>query len=115
MLATPRNARMAACAVLLLGAGVVANVAFLQGQPRERRVAQIPVGLATPLPETRRGGGPVTLSLASLIEATTPPTAPAQSVPQQTVCSTHRRRHCRRRSSPVGRPMNDRPSSSSPP
>ncbi len=82
MLTSPREARIAACAVLLLAGGALANVAYLQVSPRERRLTQIPVGLATPLPEakraveTRRSGGPVTLSLASLLE-----TAPA---PMQT-------------------------------
>jgi peptidoglycan hydrolase-like protein with peptidoglycan-binding domain len=66
--------------VLLLAGAAIANVAYLQVSPRERRLTQIPVGLATPLPdakraaEARRSGGPVTLSLASLLE-----TAPAST------------------------------------
>lgn len=101
MLASPRDARVAACAVLVLAGAVVANVAFMQGKPRERRAGQIPVGLATPLPEAqraseaRRTGGPVTLSLASLIEAATPvaapqshSTAPTSVAPAQAVAAS---------------------------
>lgn len=83
MLTSPREARIAACAIVVLAGAAAANVALLQNSPRERRLTQIPVGLSTPLPdaqrtaEARRSGGPVTLSLASLLEP-----APAQPQPQ---------------------------------
>lgn len=74
MLTSPREARIAGCAVVLLAGAVAANVAFMQGPPRERRAAHIPGGMTLPQQgkisavETRREG-PVTLSLASLLEA----------------------------------------------
>ncbi len=87
MLTSPREARIALCAVVVLAGAAIANVALLQNSVRERRLTQVPVGLATPAPEVRRAGGPVTLSLASLLEtapvpeqqptATPPPAAPA--------------------------------------
>lgn len=86
MLTTPREARIAGCAVLVLAGGVAMNVAFLQGAPRERRAPHIPVAMTAPQPgkagvaEARRTSGPVTLSLASLIEAgqsATPTLTPA--------------------------------------
>jgi peptidoglycan hydrolase-like protein with peptidoglycan-binding domain len=89
MLTSPREARIAGCAVILLAGAVAANVAFLQGAPRERRAPHMPVGMAGPslgksgAVETRRPGGAVTLSLASLIEAdaSTPPTLPQTPEP----------------------------------
>jgi peptidoglycan hydrolase-like protein with peptidoglycan-binding domain len=69
-----RDARIAGCAVVLLAGGVVANVAYLQDGQRERRRPVIPVGVHVPLPsektssDVRRPSGPVTLSLASLLE-----------------------------------------------
>ena len=90
----PRDARIASCALVLLAGGVVANVAYLQGGPRERRKPFIPVGMNVPPPgaqaagEVRRPAGPVTLSLASLIEAgqgdepsESPAASPASSSP----------------------------------
>jgi peptidoglycan hydrolase-like protein with peptidoglycan-binding domain len=78
MLTSPREARIAACAVVVLAAGVAVNVAFLQGNPRERRAPHMPVGVTAPPPgkagaiDARRPTGSVTLSLASLIEADQP-------------------------------------------
>jgi peptidoglycan hydrolase-like protein with peptidoglycan-binding domain len=75
MLTSPREARIAAGAVVLLAGAVATNVALLQGSPRERRAPHMPVGMAVPLQgktsaaDVRRPSGPVTLSLASLIEA----------------------------------------------
>lgn len=61
------------------------NVALFQGGPRERRAQQMPAGTTMPLPgkasavEARRPSGPVTLTLASLIDADPSVTqAPAQ-------------------------------------
>ena len=97
MLTSPREARIAGCAVVLLAGAVAANVAFMQGPPRERRAAHIPVGMTVTqqgkasAPEVRREG-PVTLSLASLIEAdakanaadhSTPVPLPAAPAPSQ--------------------------------
>ena len=104
MLTNPREARIAACAILLLVGGAIANIAYLQISPRERRLTQIPIGLSTPLPdakrtaETRRSSGPVTLSLASLLDTAPAPvptqpeqpnatSAPAAPVPAQTIDS----------------------------
>ncbi len=91
MLTSPRDARIAACALLVLGGAAVANVVFMQTSPRERRLTQVPVGLAAPVPESQRaaearrtGGGPVTLSLASLMDDGP---APAQAQPQPTVAA----------------------------
>ena len=88
MLTSPRDARIAAAALLLLGGAAVANVVFMQTSPRERRLTQVPVGLATPVPESQRaaearrsGGGPVTLSLASLLETAPEPVQPQASQP----------------------------------
>jgi Putative peptidoglycan binding domain len=75
MLTSPREARIAGCAVVLLAGGVAMNVAIFQGSPRERRAQQTPAGMTTPLPgkaaavEARRPSGPMTLTLASLIDA----------------------------------------------
>jgi peptidoglycan hydrolase-like protein with peptidoglycan-binding domain len=75
MLTSPREARIAGGAVVLLAGAVALNVALLQGSPRERRATHMPQGMAVPLSgkaavaDVRRGAGPVTLSLASLIEA----------------------------------------------
>lgn len=79
---SPRDARIAGCALVLLAGGVVANIAYLQGGPRERRKPFIPVGVHVPPTsakvsgDARRSGGPVTLSLASLMEG-------AQGEPQR--------------------------------
>lgn len=79
--------------MLLLAGGVAANVAFLQGAPRERRVAHIPVGMTVPQPgkagaaEPRRDG-PVTLSLASLLEADAKATAAVHSPPSAVPASS---------------------------
>ena len=89
-----RDARIGGALIVVLAGGVVWNVAYLQEAPRDRRRAVIPVGVHVPLPgtqapaETRRSQGPMTLSLASLIEqsearaqetlASTPPTATGQ-------------------------------------
>jgi peptidoglycan hydrolase-like protein with peptidoglycan-binding domain len=87
MLTSPREARIAGCAVLLLAGGVALNVAFLQGAPRERRVAHIPLGMSVPqagkasATEVRRDG-PVTLSLASLIEADGKATTATHAAPE---------------------------------
>ena len=89
MLTTPREARIAGCAVLVLAGGVAMNVAFLQGAPRERRAPHVPVTMTAPqtgkggVADARRPSGPVTLSLASLIEAgqsATPTVTPAVHV-----------------------------------
>jgi len=70
----PRDARIAGALTAVLIGGVVWNVAFRQEGPRDRRRAVIPVGVHVPLPatpstaEARRPQGPVTLSLAALIE-----------------------------------------------
>jgi peptidoglycan hydrolase-like protein with peptidoglycan-binding domain len=75
MLTSPREARIAGCAVVLLAGGVAMNVALFQGSPRERRAQQMPAGMTTALPgkagavEPRRPSGPMTLTLASLIDA----------------------------------------------
>ncbi len=89
-----RDARIAGALIVVLTGGVVWNVAYLQEAPRDRRRAVVPVGVHVPLPgtqpaaETRRSQGPMTLSLASLIEqsegraqempASTPPAATGQ-------------------------------------
>ncbi|MFN3743743.1 MAG: peptidoglycan-binding protein [Hyphomicrobiaceae bacterium] len=71
---SPRDARIAGALLVALAGGVVWNVAYLQESPRERRRPVIPVGVHVPLPgtqpaaEVRRASGPVTLSLAALIE-----------------------------------------------
>jgi hypothetical protein len=71
---SPRDARIAGALTVVLVGGVVWNVAFLQEGTRDRRRAVIPVGVHVPLPatppsaEARRPQGPVTLSLAALIE-----------------------------------------------
>jgi hypothetical protein len=71
---SPRDARIAGALIVVLAGGVVWNVAYLQDGPRERRRPIIPVGVHVPLPgsqptaEQRRSSGPVTLSLAALIE-----------------------------------------------
>jgi len=71
---SPRDARIAGAFVVVLAGGVVWNVAYLQEAPRDRRRASVPVGVHVPLPnaqpaqEARRSSGPVTLSLAALIE-----------------------------------------------
>ena len=71
---SPRDARIAGLAVVVLAGGVVMNVGYLQDGQRERRKPVIPVGVHVPLPgtqspaEARRPSGPMTLSLASLIE-----------------------------------------------
>jgi peptidoglycan hydrolase-like protein with peptidoglycan-binding domain len=75
---SPRDARIAGALIVLLAGGVVWNVAYFQEAPRERRRAVIPVGVHVPLPGTERPlrgtepvvprHGPVTLSLAALIE-----------------------------------------------
>lgn len=73
-MASPRDARIAGVLLVVLGGGVVWNVAYLQDGPRDRRRASVPVGVHVPLPnaqaaqEARRPSGPVTLSLAALIE-----------------------------------------------
>lgn len=70
----PRDARIAGAFVVALAGGVVWNVAYLQDAPRDRRRASVPVGVHVPLPnaqpasEARRSSGPMTLSLAALIE-----------------------------------------------
>ena len=80
MLTSPREARIAGCAVVLLAGGVAMNVALFQGSPRERRAQQVPAVMTTALPgkagaaEARRPSGPVTLTLASLIDADPPAT-----------------------------------------
>lgn len=71
---SPRDARIAGTLIVVLAGGVVWNVAYLQEAPRDRRRAVVPVGVHVPLPgaqpsaEARRSPGPVTLSLAALIE-----------------------------------------------
>jgi len=71
---SPRDARIAGALIVVLVGGVVWNVAFLQEGTRDRRRAVVPVGVHVPLPatssaaEARRPQGPVTLSLAALIE-----------------------------------------------
>jgi len=71
---SPRDARIAGAFIVVLAGGVVWNVAYLQEGPRDRRRAVVPVGVHVPLPgaqpavETRRSQGPMTLSLAALIE-----------------------------------------------
>jgi hypothetical protein len=71
---SPRDARIAGALIVALAGGVVWNVTYLQEAPRERRRPVIPVGVHVPLPgsqptaEPRRTAGPVTLSLAALIE-----------------------------------------------
>lgn len=71
---SPRDARIAGAFVVILAGGVVWNVAYLQDAPRDRRRASVPVGVHVPLPnaqpaqEARRSSGPMTLSLAALIE-----------------------------------------------
>jgi peptidoglycan hydrolase-like protein with peptidoglycan-binding domain len=70
---SPRDARIAGGLIVVLAGGVVWNVAYLQDSPRDRRRASIPVGVHIPTPkekaaETRRSSGPMTLSLAALIE-----------------------------------------------
>jgi peptidoglycan hydrolase-like protein with peptidoglycan-binding domain len=73
-MSSPRDARIAGAFVVVLAGGVVWNVAYLQDAPRDRRRASVPVGVHVPLPnaqpaqEARRPSGPVTLSLAALIE-----------------------------------------------
>ncbi len=86
---SPRDARIAGAFVVILAGGVVWNVAYLQDGPRDRRRASVPVGVHVPLPnaqsaaETRRSSGPVTLSLAALIEQSEgqPQEVPATSAP----------------------------------
>jgi hypothetical protein len=71
VMTSPRDARIAGALIVVLFGGVVWNVAFLQEGPRDRRRAVVPVGVHVPLPsapEARRPQGPVTLSLAALIE-----------------------------------------------
>lgn len=71
---SPRDARIAGVITIALAGGVIWNVAYLQEGPRDRRRPVIPVGVHVPLPgsqataETRRPQGPMTLSLAALIE-----------------------------------------------
>lgn len=71
---SPRDARIAGALIVVLAGGVVWNVAYLQEGPRDRRRAVVPVGVHVPLPgaqpaaEMRRPQGPMTLSLAALIE-----------------------------------------------
>jgi hypothetical protein len=85
MLTSPREARIAGCAIVILAGAVAANVAFLQGAPRERRAPHMPVGMTglqsgkSSVAESRRPGGSVTLTLASLIEADAPAIAAVQS------------------------------------
>jgi peptidoglycan hydrolase-like protein with peptidoglycan-binding domain len=86
MLTSPREARIAGCAVVLLAGAVAMNVAVFQGGPRERRTHQMPAGMASSQPgkagavEARRSSGPVTLTLASLID-TDPPATQADAQP----------------------------------
>lgn len=99
-MASPRDARIAGAVIAALTGGVVWNVAYQQDAPRERRRTSIPVGVNVPMPksqtataEPRRTSGPVTLSLAALIEqseaarsaevpaAEAPATAPAPEAP----------------------------------
>lgn len=88
-MASPRDARIAGAFVVALAGGVVWNVVYLQDAPRERRRATVPVGVHVPLPnsqpsaEARRPSGPVTLSLAALIEQSEGRTqeAPASTAP----------------------------------
>lgn len=71
---SPRDARIAGALVVALAGGVFWNVVYLQDGPRDRRRASVPVGVHVPLPnsqaaqDARRPSGPMTLSLAALIE-----------------------------------------------
>lgn len=91
-MASPRDARIAGALIIVLGGGVLWNVAYLQEGPRDRRRAVVPVGVHVPMPsaqptaDPRRSQGPLTLSLAALIEqseargpeaAPRPPAAPS--------------------------------------
>jgi peptidoglycan hydrolase-like protein with peptidoglycan-binding domain len=87
MLTSPREARIAGCAVILLAGAVAMNVAIFQDSPRERRAHQMPATMASAQTgkagavEARRPSGPVTLTLASLIDADSSPTPAAVSPP----------------------------------
>jgi peptidoglycan hydrolase-like protein with peptidoglycan-binding domain len=84
---SPRDARIAGVFIVVLAGGVVWNVAYLQEGPRDRRKTAIPVGVHVPLPnvqtaaEARRPSGPVTLSLAALIEQSEARAQEAQMAP----------------------------------
>ena len=92
---SPRDARIAGVFIVVLASGVVWNVAYLQDGPRDRRKAAIPVGVHVPLPnvqtaaEARRPSGPVTLSLAALIEQSEARAQEAQSTPVSVAPATH--------------------------
>ena len=87
---SPRDARIAGALIVVLAGGVVWNVAYMQDSPRDRRRTAIPVGVHVPLPkekpaaETRRSPGPMTLSLADLIEQSE---AASQQVPSNSAWS----------------------------
>ena len=84
---SPRDARIAGALIVVLAGGVVWNVAYLQDSPRDRRRSSIPVGVHVSLPkeksaaETRRSSGPMTLSLAALIEQSEAGAQQAPSMP----------------------------------
>lgn len=85
---SPRDARIAGVFIVVLAGGVVWNVAYLQDGPRDRRRTAIPVGVHVPLPnvqtavEARRLSGPVTLSLAALIEQSEARAQEMQTAPE---------------------------------